>query len=535
VSEKNHPPARDILERAAEALRNVPVPAEPPDRLVTATLREIEMGRVPQGDHASALQADMAPSAARHHVPTDDGPCDCLGDPTDAPPAGAGSRVKALRRRWLLATTLGILLAAATAVGVWFFLPPGKHVAFVKLYMPMRPEGELLAHPEAGADFQSFQRTQFALLRSHPVLDATLRDPKVQQLDLRGLTKGQSPVDWLEREISVQMPDGPELPRVVLSGDDPEQLRILVTALVDAYLNEVVDKRTMTHRVARLEKLEQVRKLPKDRLERIRETNKKLALVVGGNGDKIAELRLELSMKELADAKGQLVKVRSQLKQEEFDAAIAEKKMNAGAALVDTDKAVEERVEKALEKELTTRDKLQADLTASLKANPNEDDPRIKRLRTALEEKATFIEKQRKVLRPQYREELQKQAQSAAQSDLALLQEKIKYSKALEEALVKEVEGLTNLDNKLKADALDLGDAQVELKLAEAGFVKVMGEIDALKVKVGAPMRVSKWEEAAVVAPDETSRRMKMACLSALGAFGAVLLLASLMTRCQRA
>jgi hypothetical protein len=535
VSEKNHPPARDILERAAEALRNAPVPAEPPDRLVTATLREIEMGRVPQGDHASALQADMAPSATRRHVPAADGPCDSLGDPIDVAPAVAGGRVKALLWRWLLAAPVGLVLAVIVAAAVWYLLPPGKHMAFVKLYMPMHPDGGFREHPEADIDFVSFQRTQFALFKSRPILEAALRDPRVQPLDLHGLTKGRNPVDWLEEEVRVQMPDGPELPRVVLSGDDPEPLKVLLTALVDVYLAEVVDKRAMAHRVARLEKLEAVRELYAGRLKSIREMNRKLALAVGGNGNRLVELRLEPSMKELADAKGQLVKVRSQLKQAEFDAAIAEKRVLAAAALVDTDEAAEELVEKALAKDIAERDKLQAALDANLKANPDENLPRAKALRTALDDKNAFIEEQRKLLRLQYREELQKQAQSTAQSDLALLQEKIKYLKALEGALVQEVEGLTGLANKLKADAPDLGDALVELKQAEAGYQKVMGEIDALKVEVQAPRRVTRWEDAVVVPPDDGPRKWKAAALAGLGAFGAVLLLASFMTRSHRA
>jgi hypothetical protein len=551
-------------------------------------------------------------------LPPDDGPLDPVDGPADPPRRG-------LLKTLLMAAPIGFVLAVIVAAAVWYFLPPGPSTAYVKLYMPEHPEGNFGEHPEAGIEFGKFQRTQFALLKSRPVLDAALRDPKVQQLDLKAVTKGPGPAlrdpndvrkaldpaDWLEGQIRVETPDGPELPRVVLSGDDPEQLKVLLTALVDAYLSEVVNKRTVAHRVARLEKLDQVRKLYSERLKSIRETNKKLALAVGPNPDKIAQLRLELSMKELTNAKEQLVKVRSELKQAEFDAILAEKKVKAGAALLDPDKAVEELVEKALEKEVAARDKVQADLIAALKADPDENRPGTKALRRDLDEKKAFIEEQRKVLRPQYRDELKKQAQSAAlvvpdkaveervekalekelaardrlqadlvkaramspegasdpkvremaaalekqkvviaeqrkalrdlyreelqqqaqdaaRADLAVLQEKIKYSKALDQTLAKEVEELTKLDNKIKADALDLGDSQVELKLAEAGYQKVMGEIDALKTEVGAPMRVSKWEDAVVVPPDDGPRRWKAAALAGLGAFALVLLLACL-------
>jgi hypothetical protein len=465
-------------------------------------------------------------------LPPDDGPHHPLDNPADAaspePRARAVDPFEALLWRWLLAAPVGIVLAVIVAAAVWYFLPPGPSTAYVKLYMPMHVEGNFGDHPEAGIDFAAFQRTQFALLRSRPVLDAALRDPRVQKLDLQALTKGLDPADWLEKQIRVETPEGLDLPRVVMSGDNPEQLKILLSAVVDAYLDQVVDKRTMAHRVQRLEKLDAVRKLYENRLKSIRETNRKLALAVGGgNNDKLAELRLELSMKELADAKQQLVKVHSELRQLEFDAAIAEKNAKVGAGLDVPDRVLEERVEKALEKELAARDKLQADLVkARAMSTEGASDPKVREMAAALEKQKAVIDEQRKALGDVYREELQRQAQDAARADLARLQEKIKNLKALEETLGREVEQLVKLDNKLKNDALDLGESQVELKLAEAGYQKVMGEIDALKVEVDAPRRVSKWEEAVVVPPDDGPRKRGAAALVGLGVLGIVLLLA---------
>src|SRR5947209_4220928 len=49
----------------------------------------------------------------------------------------ATALLKALRRRWLLASVLGILAAVVTAAAMWFFLPAGKYTAYAKLHMPM--------------------------------------------------------------------------------------------------------------------------------------------------------------------------------------------------------------------------------------------------------------------------------------------------------------------------------------------------------------------------------------------------------------
>jgi hypothetical protein len=83
------------------------------------------------------------------------------------------------------------------------------------------------------------------------------------------------------------------------------------------------------------------------------------------------------------------------------------------------------------------------------------------------------------------------------------------------------------MSDKLNVDALDLEDNKVELQLAQEGFQKVAKEIDSLQMEMPTPPRVRKWEDAVVVAPDDTPRKLKAAGLAGLGAFVIVLVLAS--------
>src|SRR5438874_9448170 len=60
------------------------------------------------------------------------GPPGWAGGPAPTGPRNAptvGGLVTALKRRWVLATFVGGLVAAAVAVAVWFLLPAGKHSA----------------------------------------------------------------------------------------------------------------------------------------------------------------------------------------------------------------------------------------------------------------------------------------------------------------------------------------------------------------------------------------------------------------------
>jgi hypothetical protein len=475
----------------------------------------------------------------------------------DIPQAGSvalsgRALLKSLLWRWLVATPLGLLVAAIAAVAVWVYLPPSPHVVYIKLYMPVHPEGNVLQHPEAGIDFELFQRTQFAMLRSHSLLDAVLWDPKVQQLDLREVTKGITPVDWLEKQITIDLPDGPELPRVALSGDDPERLKTLVTAVRDTYL-EVVATQTNLRRQGRMDRLKKLRDMYEARVKGVKDANRILPQFrwenpkIEGIDPGLVELKQELCQRQLEAAKAQLIDTRGKLTEMNVQAKLAAYKVKTANGQQIPDKDIEAQVDKSLAKDLEGLNKLQADLVKAraVSSGGDSDAGMIRRIASALEEKTAAIDAKRETLRRRYREELRQKAQSEAQADLVQIREKIKYHEELEKALDEEATRLTRLNDKVNVKVnvkpLDLGvdlaggDAgvdraeanKVEFQLSQEGYQRVVKEIDALQMEMPSPPRVRKWEDAVVVAPDDTPRKLKAATLAGLGAFAIVLLLAT--------
>src|SRR5262249_27638157 len=145
------------------------------------------------------------------------------------------------KRRWLLATCLGIAFAATVATGVWCFLPPAKQAAYAKLLVRDK-SGDIFQHPGAHADSQAFLREQVGYLKSKLVLNAALSMPKVVEAKPSVIRDHTHPVDWLAVQVKVDFPDGPQIPRVSLVLDDPEEARLIVEAITDAYFKEVVNK-----------------------------------------------------------------------------------------------------------------------------------------------------------------------------------------------------------------------------------------------------------------------------------------------------
>src|SRR5271165_6768719 len=167
----------------------------------------------------------------------------------------ARTLLQALRRRWLLATTLGVVAGVAAFVAAWSLLPAPPHTARSLLHIAAAQPRVLFKTSEYRPDANAFRQTQLALVKSRLVLNAALRQPKVA--DLTTIRKEPDPIAWLEKELKVTYTSSPEILSVTLSGDPPDELKTIVDAVVTAYLQEIVNKEQIK-RQARLDQLEKI-------------------------------------------------------------------------------------------------------------------------------------------------------------------------------------------------------------------------------------------------------------------------------------
>jgi hypothetical protein len=414
--------------------------------------------------------------------------------------------------------------AAAAAAAVWFSLPAGQYMAYVRLYMPTRSP-TLLYRPDGEPDFATFQRAHLALLRSRRVVDKALNNPAVKQMDLGPAAKSLSAADWLERQIKVGTPDGPELPRVMVLGDEPALPKVLVTAVVDAYLEEM-SANQQAHQQKRIETLKQILATYDERLQRLQKTKNELARAAGASSDKILLLQQELLQKQLAQAKSELVTVTADLRRWELEEKVFQPREGASPEVPEA--LIDAQIDKDLEKEIALRKKMEDRLAQAKTVLENPDDPTMKQYRRELEEKAKFIDEQRKD--PRVRERVKAgflaQQKTDGKTYSALLKDKIAFGRQLRKLLETEVERLQREVKDLNNKAIDLDSGKIDLMQAEAGVTLVKSELDKATVELPAPERVRRYDdEAIVVAPEDIPRKLRAASLAGLGAFGAVLLL----------
>jgi uncharacterized protein involved in exopolysaccharide biosynthesis len=107
-------------------------------------------------------------------------------------------------------------------------------------------------------DFALFQKTQEQLIKSRLVLKSAIN--RVKKLEsLRG---HDDPVEWLEQQLELKYFG--EVLVLTISGGDPRDIVMLVNAVADAYLDEVVSR----EQSVRLVKLESLKSTYDDHLKR---------------------------------------------------------------------------------------------------------------------------------------------------------------------------------------------------------------------------------------------------------------------------
>ncbi len=158
----------------------------------------------------------------------------------------------ALRRRLWLAVFTGLILGSGLGYLCWRLMPT-KYESVSTL--EIRAENpSVWVHPEGGVDFATYKFDAMSALKSDIVIAKVLDDKTVQNLPVireHGLDAGA----WLADNIVADNPLGSEYVRVSLRYEDPHGLPDIVNALVNAYMDEVVNKER-TEKLARRDSLD---------------------------------------------------------------------------------------------------------------------------------------------------------------------------------------------------------------------------------------------------------------------------------------
>lgn len=197
----------------------------------------------------------------------------------------------------------------------------GKYTATSTLRVSTQQPTLLRASAEHSSDkaFEIYKQTQRQLVTSRFVLMAALRKPDVAKLP--SAQEQGDPVEWLQGIIHVKFPGDTELMEVSASRKDPREAAVLVRAVVDAYLTEVVNaERDMKRQ--RISELDRAFVEKEAELRAKREDLKKLAEVQGTTADEVMTPKQQLKIEEYAAIGQQLLALQTQLRSFEVDLGV---------------------------------------------------------------------------------------------------------------------------------------------------------------------------------------------------------------------
>jgi capsular exopolysaccharide synthesis family protein len=419
----------------------------------------------------------------------------------------------ALRRRWLLALSLGLLLGLPVAAGLWFF-SSNAYTARTLLHVDSQQPILIKETPEARVDFAHYQRTQLALVKNRNVLKAALKNPKVQGLDL--VQRQLDPVTWLEKQIGADFSVAPEVMRITISGTEPDQLLALLEAVTASYLSEVVEKDLRK----KADRLDRLKKLFEESDRTLREKQQALRAVVDdlGSGDaKLLALKQEFALKEVNALQVELLQIQSQLRKAHIDSQVESSAEPAAMP----ESVFEDYLKKDPDYERAFKHvaQLKNDL-AYLKSSTvkPESEPSYERLQHSIETANVALAAVREEVRQRFSKQMREKLQEDRQNIKAAAESRTAYLTRLEETLSKQIEARTKQNQVASKKTNDLEWLKDEVASRDEYVRKINGQIQGLEAEIHPPRRVNPLEDAVII--DNGNQRTRTAAMGFLAVLG---------------
>jgi len=418
--------------------------------------------------------------------------------PIHAPPAPAflsakpdsKSLLRALRRRWLLAATVGLLVATATAVVV-FFLVPVTYTG--QTYLILSHKGNKIVGTDTDVDFTIFQRSQAALVKQrHPVLTRALRQKDVSELSM--FRDMRDPLDWLESNVQVDFSASPEFMRISLVGEKPQELIVVLQAISDAYLDEAVNDE-LDARNRRLQKLNDAYATYEESLRTKRRSYKELAGEIGTSNSFVLAFKQQFEMDQLQQRKNMLLNVKNDLTKLRTEAFMQQEKvkslpkMEIPADLIDSRLAADSRVIE-MEREIENL-KTRAGNAAKGYTDGAENEA-VKRLEKKREEFRQALQTYRQSKRPAIASQLTTAVRARENETLESAKQKILTFEKMETDLAEDVDKLSKQIQTVGSKGVELEGLKEDLESHDSVAKTLRAMILNEKINLNTPPRVTR-------------------------------------------
>lgn len=443
--------------------------------------------------------------------------------------------LNALKRRWVLAGFLGLLVAAAAAIGLWIAAPQGKHQ--VKALLEITPE-QMSVIPGAvrhDDNHEGFKQNQMILIKTRTLLNRVAQRPKVAGLSMVATT--EDPAKMIEDMMRTRW-EASDLMAVTMNGDKPEELKTILDELITIYQLESSEK-LRQERTDHKEKLTLIRKRYQKQIDDRKNEAKVLGDLKVAITPDIARGQVEHCNDQIRSDKAQLNQAEVKLKAEEKKLENLKTELELNAKKKFSDEEIEAVLLKDKDPLLVglqfEQDAANERLSNLKKKFVDQQHPKIKEAQddlVAIREKRASVTSQRrqeveKRLRADKREEMEK-AERAARQDRDLIKSEID---TLRERIVQLEISL----EKLNSNSLEVATRFEELKPLIEQVQNLDRQISEISLWLDSGGRIKIREPAVIMYNHNQRQKMLYSGMVGAAAFlGVITLVAFLEWRSRR-
>jgi len=337
-------------------------------------------------------------------------------------------------------------------------------------------------------EFLIYRGTQATLVKTRLVLNAALKQKGVAELEL--VKKQPDPVAWLEKNLQVDFPNDAAVLRIGLSGKKPDELSVLVNAVTEAYLKEVVNR----ERNLKQERLNNLKELSTKYEQLLAAKRNALRQLIREAGPIAQEIKKLFAEEQLEQVKRELLDCKSELRKLQWNLANAEARGKVGPDVVVPDAVIEEHLNKDMVIATGARRIQELDnLLARGRGVLSDTDQLVVGYRKEREELEETIRRRRNEMRPHIVKELRGAASEVERFEITT---RITELKRLEKVLTEQVNTLADAARQAQGAVADLKELQDEINRLTNLVKGIQQQQEALKAELAAPPRITLLQKA---------------------------------------
>ena len=322
-------------------------------------------------------------------------------------------------------------------------------------------------------DYEIFKNTQLGLIKSPYVFMAALRKKNVANLSI--VKQENDPLSWLARELQVDYINDSEIMRVAMTSANPNEATELVDAIVDAYLEEVVNKQERERRALSAQ-LTQIYNSKENEVRSKQASLINLSEKLNVSNSDTAKIQATISIQELSELRSALHSKQMSL----YEAQGVMKKEQAKLERLDNTPVSGSELEKLLKADPVCKQLSEgiAQLRETLAQQKQKNPPGGKKAPdTALAKRLAAMEKEYKIRENELREMIKGSRRAELEEGIAAAQVQVAI-------LTEQVKDLSARVDIQREKVSEIGKSSVDIEMMKA-------ELDALE-KTLADIRIQR-------------------------------------------